>query len=64
MGDVSEAVPLDKWRYARCTHSAEPGINRHYFPLGKESFLFWVYMTYSRDLVMAALSWWWLICDF
>ena len=24
---------------------------------------FWVYMTY-RDLVMAALSWWWLIFDF
>ena len=24
---------------------------------------FWVYMTY-RDLVMAALSCWWLICDF
>ena len=23
----------------------------------------WVYMTY-RDLVMAALSCWWLICDF
>ena len=26
MGDVSEAVPLDKWRYARCTQSAEPSI--------------------------------------
>ena len=25
--------------------------------------IFWVYMTYM-DLVMAALSWWWLICDF
>ena len=25
--------------------------------------VFWVYMTY-RDLVMAALSCWWLICDF
>ena len=25
--------------------------------------MFWVYMTY-RDLVMAALSCWWLICDF
>ena len=25
--------------------------------------VFWVYMTY-RDLVMAALSCWWLICGF
>ena len=25
VGDVSRAVCLDKWRYARCTHSAEPG---------------------------------------
>ena len=23
---------------------------------------FWVYVTY-KDLVMAVLSWWWLICD-
>ena len=26
VGEVSRAVPLDKWRYARCTHSAEPSI--------------------------------------
>ena len=22
----------------------------------------WLYMTYDGDLVMAALSWWWLVC--
>ena len=60
LGDRSDISPDQHLNYASNTRVWKSG--RSVAETRTRS-AFWVYMTY-RDLVMAALSCWWLVCGF